>query len=299
MVMSFAPLSPDLQISFYSRLRTVRSLYLHDALRSTLEAADLDLGLVDAELREFADRSTLRRLAAHGIRGEVFFPVPYLLGRNPFLLGYYRLLLGFSQKAFYGKGPFGKFGGMEETGKVRAGIESALPTLCASLAVSVSALVLEIDPIHQGIVHELQLLTLGPQFRGGNNNDIGRKAMERLRGLLVGMIAPYKPVMAGHSMAFQNDSGLTCHVRFASDPDVTFTQELGGQKRHLLAIELKGGKDISNVWNRLGEAEKSHLSALKVAFNERWTVLNVDVVSGLETLSTAKEKSSSTTRRRG
>jgi uncharacterized membrane protein YiaA len=40
-------------------------------------------------------------LAKHGLRGELVYPVPYLFANNPFLLGYYRLLLGFSQKEFY------------------------------------------------------------------------------------------------------------------------------------------------------------------------------------------------------
>jgi hypothetical protein len=53
---------------------------------------------------------------------------------------------------------------------------------------------------------------------------------------------------------------LPVEVRFGSDPDVSITQQLKSQQRKLVAIELKGGTDVSNVWNRLGEAEKSHPS---------------------------------------
>ena len=45
--------------------------------------------------------------------------------------------------------------------------------------------------------------------------------------------------------------------------------------RNVVAIEVKGGTDVSNVHNRLGEAEKSHQNARKRGFTECWTVLNV------------------------
>jgi hypothetical protein len=70
---------------------------------------------------------------------------------------------------------------------------------------------------------------------------------------------------------------------------------LKSQVRKLVAIEVKGGIDISNVWNRLGEAEKSHQTAKTRGFNERWTVLRVDIVSNPAMLKTAQEKSPSTT----
>ncbi len=47
----------------------------------------------------------------------------------------------------------------------------------------------------------------------------------------------------------------------------------------LLAIEVKGGRDRSNVHNRLGEAEKSHLKAKSRGFNDLWTITNVEGLS--------------------
>ena len=115
----FPVLHPDLQVSIYSRLQALRERYLVDSLKKTVEAEDFDLRAVDRELARYADAKNLKRIASFGLRGEVFFPVPYVLSRNPFLLGYYRLLLGFSRKAFYEQGPFKTFACLEDQGKVR------------------------------------------------------------------------------------------------------------------------------------------------------------------------------------
>ena len=45
-------------------------------------------------------------------------------------------------------------------------------------------------------------------------------------------------------------------MEFAADPDICIREELpSGKFRNLVAIEIKGGKDYSNVHNRIGEAE--------------------------------------------
>ena len=44
-----------------------------------------------------------------------------------------------------------------------------------------------------------------------------------------------------------------------------------------LAVEIKGGTDVSNVHNRLGEAEKSHQKAQEQGFTEFWTIVNAPV----------------------
>jgi len=56
-------------------------------------------------------------------------------------------------------------------------------------------------------------------------------------------------------------------------------------------MEIKGGKDISNIHNRIGEAEKSHRSAVALGYNELWTILGADV-----DIAKAKEESPTTTR---
>jgi hypothetical protein len=103
-----AILIPDLQIAFYHRLREIEDRYLGEALRNTV--SNLDIASIDTELAQLVKAESLRKVASFGLRGELFFPVPYLIKANPHLLGYYRLLYGFSQKDFYSQGPFGSFG---------------------------------------------------------------------------------------------------------------------------------------------------------------------------------------------
>jgi hypothetical protein len=90
---------PELQINFSKSLQTIREIYLLEALSKTIDT--INLSKLDKELNEFVPERYLKLLATSGLRGELMYPVPYLLETNPFLLGYYRLLLGFSQKEFY------------------------------------------------------------------------------------------------------------------------------------------------------------------------------------------------------
>ena len=60
----------------------------------------------------------------------------------------------------------------------------------------------------------------------------------------------------------------------------------------MVAIEIKGGADKSNICNRLGEAEKSHQSAKRRGFVEFWTIYNVANLN----LTKAREKSPTTNR---
>jgi hypothetical protein len=291
----FPVLRPDLQVSLYSRLQALRERYLIESLKKTVESEDFDLKVVDRELAKYADAKNLKRIASFGLRGEVFFPVPSVLGLNPFLLGYYRLLLGFSRKAFYEQGPFKSFGSLEDQGKIKGALQPRLPALCVSLSKSASMLVEWINPISVGIVNELQMLTLGTQFRGSKNVGLGQAAIDQFFNLLTVMLDPYQPTIKGRKITLKNDSKLLCEVRCASDPDVSVTQQLKSQTRKLAAIEIKGGTDVSNIWNRLGEAEKSHQTARHQGFNELWTVLRVDVVTDPNALKKAHEKSPSTT----
>jgi hypothetical protein len=293
--MEFPTLQPNLQISLYSRLQTLRSLYLREGLKVTVESDDFELSTLDTELSKFVPKKHLKRLAAFGLRGEVAFPVPYLIVKNPFLLGYYRLLLGFSQKAFYEQGPFSGFKSLEERGKMTVVQQSSIPALCASLIETSGMLLDAIDPLSIQLVHDLQVLTLGPQLRGSSNVDVGQAAVQMMHELLKALLAKYNPDVKRREMIFKNDSGHLVDIHFGGDPDVSITLKLATGQRYLAAIEIKGGTDVSNIWNRLGEAEKSHRSAKAAGFNELWTVTGVNVSASKESHRTAVEKSPTTT----
>src|SRR5207249_1518742 len=92
--------------------RTVWSINtepLAEAIKKTVDAPAFNLERLNGELSGYVDSRHLKRLASFGLRGEVCFCVPYLFTRKPYLLGYCRLLYGFSCKEFYDQGPFKSF----------------------------------------------------------------------------------------------------------------------------------------------------------------------------------------------
>lgn len=271
----YSVLHPDLQISFYYRLRTLRDLYLQDALKAAVST--LDIAALDQELARLVAPQSLQRVASFGLRGEIFFAVPCVLKLNSFLLGYYRLLLGLSQKEFYNKGPFGAFKRLEDRGDLPDTLESRLPPLCNSLIQSAQLLVDGIDDLSLAVAHDLQLLTVGPQLRGSANTRIGQEATKEVFSLIRRLVRAYTREVTERSIRLENDSGRTVLIEFFSDPDIRITEVLSSQVRPLVSVEVKGGTDASNIHNRIGEAEKSHQKAKNRGFFEFWTILRVDV----------------------
>lgn len=93
------------------------------------------------------------------------------------------------------------------------------------------------------------------------------------------------------AIVIRNAAGRHVRIEFAADPDIAIREELAsGKLNHRIAIEIKGGKDISNIHNRLGEAEKSHQKAKSMGFTQFWTMINVDLDS-----ETARQDSPTTT----
>jgi hypothetical protein len=97
--LSFTLPDPELQASFASALTEIRQHYLQDALSEAVQS--LAVPTIDAELAQLVPVHSLTMLAGQGLRGELMFPVPAVLAANPRLLGYYRLLYGYSRNEFY------------------------------------------------------------------------------------------------------------------------------------------------------------------------------------------------------
>jgi len=70
-----------------------------------------------------------------------------------------------------------------------------------------------------------------------------------------------------------NASRRTVILRLAADPDIRIQEEFDGTLRNKVAVEIKGGTDVSNVHNRAGEAEKSHQKARNEGFRDFWTII--------------------------
>ena len=271
--------SSNLQASMATALETFRKIYLQQALTQTIRR--LDLAVLNRELERFAPKSELGQLAALGLRGEFIFLIPSLLQANPKLLGYYRLLLGFSQKEFFNKGGLGRFKSMEEKGVISARAALDLDHLCAAFAERSAELVQKIGPAQfsLGFLDDLTLLTLGPQLRGSNNTKIGNLANQAVFDLIRSLVSPSIKKESPSRIELRNASGREVVIAFSADPDISISEKLSRTStRNIVAIEIKGGGDQSNIWNRLGEAEKSHQSAKKTGFVECWTIYNTPVL---------------------
>jgi hypothetical protein len=268
-------LSPDLQVGFHYRLKAIKDLYFIEALSKTVRS--LKIADIDNNLNQLVSEDALQKLASFSLRGETIFPTPIVLVENPFLLGYYRLLLGFSQKEFYAKGPFGIFKSMEEKGKLSKFAENNLESLCNSLIKTAESLISQIGDFSISTFNELQLLTVGPQFRGSMNNEYGQVATQKTFSIIKEFVKNYILASTPTSIEIKNNSGRIVLIAFASDPDIEITERLPTGTRGLISIEIKGGKDASNIHNRIGEAEKSHQKAKNRGYFEFMTIISVEI----------------------
>lgn len=161
----FNILKPELQINFSQILQEIREKFLQQALRKSIEK--MEISEIDNEVARYVPRQALSQLASRGLRGELLFAVPILLLQNPHLLGYYRLLLGFSQKVFYST-EFGltSFKSMEEKGIVNTKNQAGLIPLCQALIRCAVQLMngIGIERLSMELLDDLALLTLGPQL---------------------------------------------------------------------------------------------------------------------------------------
>lgn len=290
----FALEPPSLQLAFARHLEKTRVQCLQEALLTTV--SKLSIPALDKELSEHAEPSALGVLAGHGLRGELVFATPLVLRASPRLLTYYRLLLGYSQKAFYsprsGSG-LGRFRSLENAGIMTPATDRQLPRLVATINTASSHLVsgLANQSLSCQVLDQLCLLTLGPQLRGSEHNSTGRLG---LLGAWDAVRAVYAPYLVGEGEAWLEAAGPSGRVRasLSPDPDILVERVLGdGSRRPLVAIEVKSGTDVANVHNRIGEAEKSHLKAKAAGFAVCWTILNAPV-----DLDTARQESPTTDR---
>jgi hypothetical protein len=269
---------PELQVNFAASLARIRQQYLQDALSETVR--NLDITKIDQQLALHVPGASLAALAGHGLRGEMMFPVPIVLMANPRLLGYYRLLYGYSQKEFYTSATgISRFKSMEEKGVVTPTHVCDVPELCNALCRAGVILLAGIGQtkIGPGLLDDLTLLTLGPQLRGGANVKKGSAGIVTVFNVIHAIVEASVVKSEATRMEINNAAGRTVLIEFAADPDIIIREEMRpGTYRNIIAIEVKAGSDFSNIHNRVGEAEKSHQKARSAGYVECWTVVNVD-----------------------
>lgn len=244
-----------------------------DALQEVLRT--VDPAAAKTQLMSYVPPDVQQILASAGVRDEHVSPAPVILEAKPTLVGYYRLLLGVPQKTFYKSGSgMGQFKNMEARGllpKKRPDLEG----FCAAMGESLSDLVRQMaSQLSSRDVTELPLLTLGSQLQGSNNNLIGKRATLDVFLAVSELIKPYVLTEDKQTITIRNASGRRVLIALASDPDIRIQEEFHGHMRNKVAVEIKGGTDVSNAHNRAGEAEKSHQKAKKQGFRDYWTIIS-------------------------
>jgi hypothetical protein len=273
--MTTEPLSASRQIAFHQLLVAARKSVLTDALSETLY--QLDPNAIKKQITRYVPAKAQKILAASGIRDEHVFPLPLVLEAKPTLIGYYRLLLGISQKRFYRAGTqMGPFKKMEERGLINPKRRPPIEKFAEIMAVHLTELVSQISPkITARDIRELPLLTLGAQFYGSNNNTIGQLATADVFISVAEIVKKFIVTRDAKKIVIKNASKRKVAITQATDPDIRIQEEFAeGKLRNKVAIEIKGGTDNSNVHNRAGEAEKSHQKAKNAGFRDFWTIIS-------------------------
>ena len=273
--MSDKPLSPSRQVIFHQMLVAARKTVLMGALSEAL--GQIDPAECKKQILKYVPADAQRILAASGIRDEHIFPLPAVIERKPTLIGYYRLLLGISQKRFYRKGTgMGPYKSMEARGLFNPKHRPDIEQYCSIMAEQLAELVRQVSPrITARDVSELPLLTLGAQLYGSNNNAIGKQATLDVFLSVTEIVKKFIASLDTNRISVLNASKRKVIIALASDPDIRIQEEFDGKLRNILAIEIKGGTDVSNAHNRAGEAEKSHRKAKKQDFRDYWTIISL------------------------
>ncbi len=261
-----------------------------DALSEAL--GSLDPNKVKSQIADYVPADVRKLLAAAGLRDEYVFPVPVIVEAKPTLIGYYRLLLGAPQKSSYkGSTGMGLFKSMEERGAVTKKQQSYVPDFCRAMTQPLADLVRQIPNFTDRDLRELPLLTFGSQLQGSNNTQIGKKAMREIFIAITEVLEKSVTKKESSKLTLKNAAGRAVFVILSHDPDVCVQEQVEDRIHSKVAIEVKGGTDVSNAHNRAGEAEKSHLKAKQKGFRDFWTIISK---TGLK-MSKLKQESQTTT----
>ena len=163
---------------------------------------------------------------------------------------------------------------MEESRLLSAKTQPLLSDFCRAMAAPLAELVRQIPKLNNRDLQEPPLLTFGSQLQGSNNTQIGKTAMKELFVAIKEVVSKYIQQAAETRLTLKNSAGRTVFISLAHDPDVSIQEQVSNRTHHKVAIEVKGGTDVSNAHNRAGEAEKSHQKAKREGFPEFWTVIS-------------------------
>jgi XcyI restriction endonuclease len=279
----FNPILPNTAINLFQALLTARGRQLQPALDQAAQV--VGVLSIDAELHRLVPTPTLNYLASLNLRGERVFPVPSIIRHAPQLIGYYRMLLGISKKDFSqaNKLGYGTWANAEAQETISARLDPYVEDFCKALIAPLVELVDAtklLKPLDDHDLNDLALLTLGPTLQGGRNNVIGQQAAKDVFDALHDLVRPWIRLDTDALIQFQTPAGTVYELAVGSDPDIRLDEVIlvprgAATRRPIVAMEIKGGRDISNAHNRAGEAEKSHLKAKEQGYQERWTIMEM------------------------
>jgi hypothetical protein len=277
--LQFKPISANIAIDLYTGLINARRTKLQPALSEAVKT--IGVIAVDDDLRRLVSPNALTHLASLGIRGERVFPVPVVIRQTPTLIGYYRMLLGLSQKEFgqsqrMGYGPWVN---AENSGRLSPVLLEAIDQFCVAIIAPLEQLVETMGQFTDRDLSDMSLLTLGSTLQGGRNNAIGSKAAIGILNSIRELLRPIIIFDSTRLLRIKNSNGQFFEIITAGDPDIAISKVEGTNKNPIVAIEIKGGKDASNAHNRAGEAEKSHIKAKSAGYLHRWTIIHMAGVS--------------------
>lgn len=242
---------------------------------------DVDPAELKQQIVQFVPSKAQRLLAVAGVRDEAVFPIPAVLRAKPTLVAYYRLLLGVSQKRFYTVATgMSKFKRLEYGAPLTPALDERLPALCAAMCAALSELVYQAESSFESRdVEDLQLLTLGSYYYGSLNNKIGHIAILGVFNAIQKVMELVVHEQTRNSLQLRTSSGRRFLLEVASDPDIRIVELTENAEVPVVSMEVKGGTDKANAYNRGGEAEKSHQGARSRGYDVCWTIIhtaNVD-----------------------
>jgi hypothetical protein len=272
---------PARQVYVHGLLAKSRGAVLQDAVRAACQ--DITPSTLLAEMQRYVPENGLKKLQGTDVRDEMVFATPSVLSSKPTTLGYYRLLLGISQKRFYGNGTgLAVFKCMEDRGALRGHLASQLPDLCTEMNAAMTALLDELPAESLSMdVAQLPLMMLGAQADGSWRTRIGQLATKDVYEALKNVIkeSGYKHYESSHSLTVVNSANRVVTLALAPDPDMEIRESVNDTEFLKVAIEIKGGTDLSNAHNRAGEAEKSHQKAKLRSARDFWTIMSTTGLS--------------------
>jgi len=272
----------------YNVPSTAKQVYAQktlDAFRNSMlieevhrAAARVDPQKLHDETVTYVSTENSRKLQGAGIREETVFALPSILLDNPKLLGYYRMLMGISEKQFYNSiSGLSGYRQMEHEGTIGRHTEGDIQELCIAINKAIDDFLaacvsdtLSLD------LPELPIMTLGVYVDGVWRNNIGTNAARSVFASIREIVSDSGISVSDKtatSFLFTTKNGREFTVISGSDPDVQIFEIINHEKHTILCIEIKGGQDVANVHNRAGEAEKSHQKAKSVGWQEAWTVI--------------------------